>query len=433
MELFPPHDWTIAALAVEVQARCRTCLDVLEMFLNRIDTQENKVHAWVIVDRIGARDQARRLDAELAAGRWRGPLHGMPIGVKDIMDVAGLPTSAGFGPWADRVAHEDAEIVARLRAAGAVILGKTVTTPFAWIDPPPTANPWNLDRTPGGSSSGSAAALAAGMCAGAMGSQTGGSITRPAAFCGVTGLKPTFQGLPTRGIVPLAPSLDHPGPLARTVADLAMLWNALAGQSSEPRAGREPWRIGRLRGFFDDRADPEAARAVDRAQESWAGLGIETIDAPEPADFEAILGRHRTILAFEAADWHGPIVGVHPEDYPPRIRALVEHGRAIPETAYLQARRQLEADRHSCPGWFAGFDAFLTPAALGPAPDRSTTGDPVVHSPWSYLGLPTVTFPVALSESGLPLGVQLIGPPDTENDLLGLAAACAAGAKRPDP
>ena len=176
------------------------------------------------------------LDAELAEGCSPGPLHGIPIGVKDIFDVAGMPTSCGVSRWRDRIAEENAPLVDDLLAAGAVIVGKTVTTPFAWIDPPETRNPWDLSRTPGGSSSGSAAALASGMVLGAIGSQTGGSIIRPSAFCGVVGLKPTYGSLPITGIQALSPSLDHPGPLARTVADLETMWLALKGSCDESGA-----------------------------------------------------------------------------------------------------------------------------------------------------------------------------------------------------
>src|SRR5262245_44432325 len=220
---------TIAKVGSELRERSRTSVSVVEHCLQRIDEFESRVHAWVIVDRRGAIDQARRLDAEMQTGRWRGPLHGIPIGIKDIVDVAGFPTAAGSPLLKDNVATSDATIVKRLRDAGAVILGKTVTTQFASFDPPATCNPWNLARTPGGSSSGSAAAVACGMCLGAIGSQTGGSITRPAAYCGVAGCKPTYGRVSTVGVLPLAPSMDHPGPIARTVLDLAILLDAIAG------------------------------------------------------------------------------------------------------------------------------------------------------------------------------------------------------------
>ena len=191
MSLYPNEHETIEGVGRALRAGRTTCVEVLEECFDRIEEWETRIRAWVRVDRPGAIERARALDEELAAGRCRGPLHGIPVGIKDIIDVAGMPTAAGFKPWAGRVADRDCPIVAGLREAGAVILGKTVTTQFAWVDPPPTKNPWDLDRTPGGSSSGSAAAVALGMCLGAVGTQTGGSIIRPASFCGVAGLKPS--------------------------------------------------------------------------------------------------------------------------------------------------------------------------------------------------------------------------------------------------
>src|SRR3954454_6171938 len=229
MALYPEEHETIEGVGRALRAGRTTCVEVLGRCLGRIDALEPRVRAWVLIDRAGATEQARLLDEELGRGECRGPLHGIPIGIKDIVDVEGLPTAAGFGPWRDRVAGRDAAVVDSLRKAGAVILGKTVTTQFAWIDPPPTRNPWDLDRTPGGSSSGSAAAVAAGMCLGALGSQTGGSITRPASYCGVAGCKPSYRFVTCLGVVPLAHSMDHPGPIARCVRDLAILLQTIAG------------------------------------------------------------------------------------------------------------------------------------------------------------------------------------------------------------
>src|SRR5437870_1571690 len=217
---------TIHGSAEEIRRGTVTPADLVERCLKQIDRYEAKVRAWVFVDREGARAEAARLGDELKQGQWRGPLHGIPVGIKDIFDVFDWPTGAGSRLWAQSIARRDATTVERLRRAGAIFLGKTVTTAFASFDPPVTRNPWNLERTPGGSSSGSAAALACGMCLGALGSQTGGSITRPASYCGVAGLKPSFGLVPCEGVVPLAPSMDHPGPMARCVHDLAILFQA---------------------------------------------------------------------------------------------------------------------------------------------------------------------------------------------------------------
>ncbi len=220
--------FTLTSLAARIRSGELSPVELVKYCLTQIDRLEDQLHAWVLVDRDGARAAARRAAEELARGHDLGPLHGIPLGIKDIIDVAGWPTLAGSRVRDNRPAGHDAPLVAQLRAAGAIFLGKTVTTEFACFDPPPTRNPWNIDRTPGGSSSGSAAAVAVGMCVAAIGSQTGGSITRPASFCGVAGLKPTFGCVSLEGIVPISPRLDHPGPICRSAGDLAVLLQAIA-------------------------------------------------------------------------------------------------------------------------------------------------------------------------------------------------------------
>src|SRR6266540_2840587 len=220
---------SLHAAAEDIRQGRRSPIDILEACLRQIDRYESHVRAWVLLDRDGARAEVERLTRELRQGNYRGPLHGIPIGIKDIFDVFDWPTAAGSRLWKQSVARQDATVVRRLREAGAVLIGKTVTTQYASFDPPPTRNPWHPGRTPGGSSSGSAAALACGMCLGALGSQTGGSITRPASYCGVAGCKPTYARVSCHGVVPLAPSMDHPGPLATCVRDLAILLQVIAG------------------------------------------------------------------------------------------------------------------------------------------------------------------------------------------------------------
>lgn len=415
---------TIVGLRRALDAGSMSCVQALEACLARIDRDEPQVHAWVLVDREGARRQAEQRDRERAEGRPLGPLHGVPVAIKDIIDVAGLPTAAGARLWAERIASADAPVVARLRAAGAVIVGKTVTTPYAWIDPPPTRNPWNRERTPGGSSSGSAAALACGMCLGALGSQTGGSITRPAAYCGVAGLKPTYGRLDASGIVPLAPSLDHPGPLARTAADLALLWQALCPEDEPVVLPDLSPRIGPLGGLFHDRAAPETLAALDAALARLASAGA-TITHPElPPAFGTAGLQHRAIMAAEAASVHTARRHRVPDDYPPRISALIDEGSEVRAIAYLAAVEHQRLLKQSILALFAGADVLATPSATGPAPEASTTGDPVFNSPWSYTGLPTVTIPMGRSPDGLPLGLQLIGRPRSETALLGIARWC---------
>src|ERR1700730_17802572 len=220
---------TIHAAAGAIRARKTTPLELVEMCLANVDRWESTVRAWVFLERDYPRAEAKLLTEELGKGQYRGPLHGIPIAVKDIFDVFDWPTAAGSQLWENSIAREDCEVVRRLRAAGAIFLGKTVTTQYASFDPPVTRNPWNVEKTPGGSSSGSAVALATGMCLGALGSQTGGSITRPASYCGVTGCKPTYGRVSVDGVVPLAFSMDHPGPMAGCVRDLATMLQVIGG------------------------------------------------------------------------------------------------------------------------------------------------------------------------------------------------------------
>ena len=426
LNLVPPPSETIAGTGADLRAGRRSCGDVLEACLARVDRWEASVGAWVLVDRDGARARA----AELDAGRWRGPLHGVPVGIKDIIDVAGWPTAAGARRWADRVAAEDAEVVARLRAAGAVILGKTVTTAYASFDPPATANPWDFGRTPGGSSSGSAAAVACGMCLGALGSQTGGSITRPASYCGVAGLKPTAGRISVRGVLPLAPSLDHVGPIARTVADLELLWTALAdpdGRGVTPGSDAgpsSPPRLGRLRGLFDARADAAVREEFPRVLALLEAAGAVVTEPPLPSSFADVLRRHRVVMAAEAAALHEHRLAAHPDDYPPKIRGLIEEGMAISAPEYLRCREHQGRLSREILACFVGVDALIVPATTDVAPDRSTTGDPALNSPWSYTGLPVVSLPTGLSPEGLPLAIQLVGRPWTESRLLATARWC---------
>ncbi len=413
-------------------------VDLVDQCLERIDRHDAQVRAWVLVDRAGARAQAQRLDEEARRGQWRGPLHGIPIGIKDIYDVFDQPTAAGSLRWAQAIARQDAVVVRRLRQAGTVLLGKTVTTAYASFDPPPTRNPWNPGRTPGGSSSGSAAALACGMCLGALGSQTGGSITRPASFCGVTGCKPTYGLLSLAGVVPLAPTLDHPGPMARCVRDLVLLLQAMSGPDPgwAPRyrpvpdwsaaldAGLPSPRLGVVNGLFHDRADPAMRALMTRVRGALTAAGAVVEERALPASFAEVLSRHRIIMAVEAAQFHEPRLRAHPEDYGPNITALLREGLACPAPEYARCLQHRAVLIEELQATFAGIHALLVPAALGPAPDASTTGDPAFNSPWSYTGLPTVTFPAGFSADGLPLGLQLVGSAWNEKGLFSAATWC---------
>jgi Asp-tRNA(Asn)/Glu-tRNA(Gln) amidotransferase A subunit family amidase len=430
VKLYPDRSETVAGMTAALQAGSTTSVAIVENCLSRIDEREAELHAWVSVNREGARSVAAERDRERAAGNVRGSLHGIPIAIKDIVDVAGMVTGAGSKlmsqqPPADR----DAELVTLLRNAGAVILGKTVTTQFAGFDPPPTRNPWNVAHTPGGSSSGSAAAVAAGMCPAAIGSQTGGSITRPASFCGVFGYKPTFGTVSVDRVVPIAKSLDHPGPIAKSVEDLAIVLSVLQSEPDRQldlsRFEQTPLRIGRLRGFFEDLVDPGLKAAIGRTLDELMTAGVLVYDVDVPAGFGDLIRHHRLIMAAGAAAWHQQRFAEHPDDYAPRFKELIEEGLVASATDFIQARDHQRLMAEAMEALLTdNLDALLTPAAIGPAPDVTTTGNASMNAPWSHTGLPTVSLPIALSDGGLPLAIQLAGRRNADHELLDTAAFC---------
>ena len=413
-----------------MQAGLTSSVDIVGRCLSRIDEREPELRAWVSVDRESALAAAVERDRERTAGNLRGPLHGIPIGIKDIVDVAGMVTGAGSPLMSQQPpAERDAELVSRLRSAGAVILGKTVTTQFACFDPPPTRNPWNEAQTPGGSSSGSAAAVAASMCPVAIGSQTGGSITRPASFCGVLGCKPTFGTVPVDGVVPISKSLDHPGPIARSVEDLSIVLSVLQGLSSceiKPlQTGQSPPRIGRLRGFHEDLVEPELKSAIDRSLDILMMSGCLVFDVDVPAGFSELSTHHRRIMAAGAAAWHRERFAEYRDDYGPCIALLIEEGRHVSATDYIRSlEHQALMSKQMNELLTEGLDLLLTPATIGPAPDASSTGNPAMNAPWSYTGMPTVSLPIVQADDGLPLAIQLAGRLHDDAGLLHSAAFC---------
>ncbi|HEV3204195.1 MAG TPA: amidase [Gemmataceae bacterium] len=430
---------TIHTVAEEIRQGRLYPVDLLETCLERIDALEPHVRAWVIVDRDGARAEAKRLTEERKKGQWRGPLHGIPLGIKDIFDVFDWPTAAGSKLWANSIARQDATVVERLRQAGAILVGKTVTTAYASFDPPPTRNPWNPARTPGGSSSGSAAAVACGMCLGALGSQTGGSIVRPASYCGVAGCKPTFGRVSVHGVVPLAPSMDHVGPIAGCTPDLAILLQAIAGLDYRDRTCStrsvpdfqarltiplSAPTIGQLRGSFETLADQTVGNLMEGITDRLRSRGANIVDRALPAGFTEVLERHHTLMAVEAAVYHKERLARHPEDYPPKIRSLVEEGLRCSAPHYAQTKKHQRQLSREMLGCFEGVQVLLTPATTGPAPAAESTGNPAFNSPWSYTGLPTVSVPAGWSPDGLPLAIQLVGRPWGEEELFAVAAWC---------
>lgn len=406
----------IAAGTLEPEALIETCLA-------RIRARDGDLGAWVHVDEAGARAAAGDRGTEARAGRARGPLHGVPVGIKDIIHVAGMPTTAGAAGFAHVRATDDAPCVARLRAAGAVVLGKTATTEFAYFEPAGTRNPWNAAHTPGGSSSGSAAAVAARMVPLALGSQTVGSVLRPAAYCGVVGFKGTHGAVPVDGVVPLAWSLDHVGVFARSVADVRLAVAVLADRSlaspspSAPRLALAPALL--------ERASPEVARQVRAVCDRLAAAGAVVKVVTLPASFAAIHEAGQTVLQGEAATYHEALHRVHAADYRPRTRALVEAGLAQRAVDYVRAQQARCRFRDDVMPLLRDVDALLTPAAPSTAPrGLASTGDPWFCAPWTFTGVPAIALPAGVSPEGLPHAIQLVAAAGGDAALLAIAEWC---------
>jgi aspartyl-tRNA(Asn)/glutamyl-tRNA(Gln) amidotransferase subunit A len=435
-------DLSIWAAGDGFRKRLWSPVDVVRAALARIEATEPELHAWVLVDRDQALQAAAEAERELMAGTDRGPLHGIPIGIKDIFDVAGWPTKCGSAARDDVApARRSASSVQALIDGGAVILGKTTTQEFAaGTISPPARNPWNPRRIPGGSSGGSAAAVAAGACLGAMGSDTGGSIRIPAAACGVTGFKPAFGQLDATGVFPLSWSLDTVGPIARTIDDTWVMWSVLT--SANPRAmatlthdqGERPRRIGIPRSFFFDSLHPDVRSAIDAAIETLRDAGLTIVETPWP---EAAAARACgfVINRVETAAVHERTAIEDPERfsrYCADLRLRIAAGRLVPATVYLKATRARAILRDSMAGLFAehGIDAVLAPTLPTGAIDadrlviEGTGLDESVGVAWTRLtmpfnatGQPVLALPCGLDGDGLPVGLQLVGIPGQETAL----------------
>ncbi|HMO73241.1 MAG TPA: amidase [Paracoccaceae bacterium] len=413
---------------------------LVEACLARIAATEPEVQAWAWLDGDHAVAQARTLDARRQSGAAIGPLHGLPVGLKDIIDTRGIPTANGTPIDAGRVPADDAWIVARLRAAGAVILGKTVTTECAFLHPGKTRNPWNTGHTPGGSSQGSAAAVAAGMVPLAVGTQTGGSVIRPAAFCGVVGFKPSFGLIPRSGILTQSPFLDTVGVFARDVAGAALLAEVLAGQDAgdeatqplpmprmlEAAQARPPVtpHLIRVRLPAESEAHPEMTGAMD---ELTAALGEGCGDLSLPATFAEAEGERRRINLAEMARHYADHERRGRAQMSPVLSAAIDEGKAVTARDYLWARDWRGIVNAGLQQVLSRCDALICPAAPGPAPEGlGSTGNAVFNGVWTLAGVPAVTLPVFTSEGGLPMGLQLIGRRGDDARLLRTAAWLSA-------
>ncbi|UKA60537.1 amidase [Arthrobacter sp. FW306-2-2C-D06B] len=411
---------TLRGLSEALASGAETPGSAVEHSLQAIKSAEPEIQAWVEIDAGAARSAASELERSADA---RGVLWGMPVGIKDLIDVQGLPTRCGSVLSGGEPAATDADCVKLLRQAGAVVMGKTVTTEFGYFAPGPTRNPVNPAHTPGGSSSGSAAAVAAGMVPLAIGTQTAGSLTRPASFCGVAGFVAAKGQFSTTGITGLSPSLDSLGFLARTVADLRLVWSTLMGSDAGlldlPDDGAPRILLWNGSGLGEVSAD--MAAAVERAAAAMRHSGAPCAEWSSHSVVRQLADDHATIMAFEAArerSWELQ----HLDQVSVPLAELLAAGAVAPEAEYVAAVARIAGARKFIQARLDKFDAILGPAALGAAPQGlEATGTPLLSRPWQALGLPVITIPGLRDPAGMPLGLQLIGIPGRERRLFSIA------------
>jgi aspartyl-tRNA(Asn)/glutamyl-tRNA(Gln) amidotransferase subunit A len=446
------HDLTWLSLnevSQLVRSKRASPVELTQACLRRIEQLNPKLNAFITVTGDSALAEAHAAEEEIQKGHWRGPLHGVPLALKDLFDTAGVRTTAASGVFKDRVPKDDAEVVRRLKAAGAVLLGKLNMHEFAYGGSSvisffgPVHNPWSLEHIAGGSSAGSAAAVAAGLCYGAMGSDTGGSIRQPSAYCSTVGLKPTYGRVSNRGVIPLSWLYDHVGPITRTVADSLTMLQVLAGYDpDEPtsvdvpvpdyasavrQAG--PLRVGVPRSYFYEKLDPEVESAMNAALSNIEKLAANVRDVETPASNDT------TLLRAEAYAYHFENIKNTPDLYQPETLRRIRSGEDVTTVAYIQARRQVDQYRRTIGKTFENVDLLITPTTpvppytiadlLGDSANLRTREILMLRNtrPFNILGLPTISVPCGFTKAGLPIGMQITGAPWKEANVLKLAQA----------
>jgi len=441
---------TIVDLAPRLRRKEISPADLTRACLKRIENLDSSLNTFITVAAESALDAARAAEIEIGRGEWRGPLHGIPVALKDLIDTAGTRTTAASALYQNRVPAEDAEIVCRLRRAGAIILGKNNLHEFAYGGSSLVSvfgdvhNPWNPAHIAGGSSGGSAAAVAAGLCYAAIGTDTAGSIRGPAALCGCVGLKPTYGRISTRGVIPLAWSLDHLGPMAATVADAAVVLQAIAGYDpldansaevpvsdylSGLQDGAHSLRVGIPRAHFYVDLDDEVGAAVEKALAVINGLVAET------RELQIEIPTDRVVQNAESYAVHAENIARTPDLYQAETRRRIRNGEDISAAEYIQRRRDLDQARRSIQGIFADVDLLVTPTTPVPAPAiADVKKDPEMlrpaeltllrnTRPFNVWGLPAISVPCGFTKTGLPVGLQIAGPHWREDLVLRLAHA----------
>src|SRR5579883_657628 len=437
------HELTVREAASRIASGDLDPVEYLGCFLDRAARLDGKVRAWSNLDADGAREQARLLSAEAKAGKLRGPLHGIPFGFKEEFAVRGLPDRSEPNGPEGPIASEDAAAVARLRAAGAIILGKTFMP--GRTGNPPTRNPWNLEHTAGGTSSGSGAAVGVRFVPAALGEQTFGSNLRPAAFCGVSGIKPTFGRVSRKGMWAFSYSQDHPGVIGLTMDDMALILSVIAGEdpadpttvpasslpsSIDPADVKAP-RIGLVRNFFPELTEPEMQAAVEAAAGKMASSGATVKEVALPEQFGLVWHTHRLVLSSEGSTLRaqveaGALASGERVSFAPGGHGVQRLGELVPANYYLHAQRIRRMLIRQMTSYFEenGVDALLTAVTPGPPPKGlASTGDPILLAPWSHLGFPAIAVETGqLPSEGLPLAVQLAAPPLADYQLLCVGA-----------
>jgi Asp-tRNA(Asn)/Glu-tRNA(Gln) amidotransferase A subunit family amidase len=415
----------LAYAAEAIRRRELSSAELIEACLDRYGATEPQLHAFAWLDQ----ERARRLARERDAQEPRGLLHGVPVGVKDIFDTAGVPTECGSALFRGRVPERSSDVVRALEAGGAIVIGKTITAELAFLEPGPTRNPYDLDRTPGGSSMGSAAAVAAAVIPGAIGSQTNGSTIRPGAFSGTVGFKPTGGRLSTAGALDFSKTLDQVGTFAGDVASVARLTAAISGDAlNEWWTGpsEHPPRLAAVRTADWDAADDAMQTRFQADVDEVASEGgpIEWPALPDGLDAAPAL--IRVVMAYESARTLGPLARARPADVSAKAREFFEWGATIGTDEYERTIRERLRLIAAFNEWAAPYDAILTVPAMGEAPTVETTGDPRFCSRWTFVGAPALVIPTGLGPSGLPLGLQLVGARGSDRRLLGAAAWAAS-------
>ena len=425
---------SIAEAAEEIRCKRLSPVDLVGECLEQIEQLNPTLNAFITVTAESALAEARQAEKEIQSGNWRGPLHGIPVGLKDLIDTAGVRTTAASAIFRDRVPVEDADVVKKLKAAGAVLIGKQSLHEFAYGGSSlishfgPARNPVNPEYIAGGSSGGSAAAVASGMCYAAIGTDTAGSIREPAALCGVVGLKPSYDLVSTHGIVPLSQSLDHAGPITRTVEDAAIVLDAVAETSTASSKNLDSeiadLTIGIPRNYFFDDLDSEIAAAVEQAIERLKkqAKGMRSVECPIDED--------RTVFLFESHRYHRDKVATSPELYDPETLRRVKNGADIGESQYRSAKLRLEAARRDIGNLFRDVDVLVMPTTPVPAPRISDLLRDISKlrpaevlllrntRPINLWGLPAISIPCGVTSQRLPIGLQIVGPPKGEEVIL---------------